>query len=416
MPSTRDKVVQEVIRMILEAIYDSPYGAYFQETSHGFRPNRSCHTALREIRNTWTGANWLLEGDIQACFDELDHGVLVTLLRKKIKDERFLNLIWKLLRAGYLNLQEERKDSLAGTPQGGLASPILANVYLHELDEKMEEIRKREQRGKRKSESLPYKRITNRLAYLRKKGEKNSKEIRELVKRMRNMPSVEVNDPTFIRVKYQRDADDWIVGVAGPRTLVEHIKEELKGFLQERLKLTLSEEKTRITHAREEQAHFLGTFISVGSTTGSAKIALTKNGTGHLIKRRSTGKEVLMKAPLKSLMQRLHTKGFCTAKGKPTSKRGWSSLDADQIVGLYSSINRDIQNYYRFADNFQQLTRIQYILQFSLVKTLAAKYKVSGKQIFRRFGKTLAITVKAEDGKQDRTVSFYLNHDWTKQR
>jgi len=132
--------------------------AYFQETSHGFRPNRSCHTALREIRNTWTGANWLLEGDIQACCDELDHGVLVPLLRKKIKAERFLNLIWKLLRAGYLNLQEERKDSLAGTPQGGLASPILAKVYLHERDEKMEEIGKREQRGKRKSESLPYKR------------------------------------------------------------------------------------------------------------------------------------------------------------------------------------------------------------------------------------------------------------------
>src|SRR5438552_1800922 len=160
IPSTRDKVVQEVIRMILEAIDDSPYGAYFQKTSHGFRPNHSCHSALQEIRNTWTGTNWLLEGDIQACFDELDHGTLVTLLRKKIKDERFINLIWKLLRAGYLSLQEGRKDSLTGTPQGGLASPILANGYLHELDEKMEEIRKREQRGKRKRESLPYKRIT----------------------------------------------------------------------------------------------------------------------------------------------------------------------------------------------------------------------------------------------------------------
>jgi group II intron reverse transcriptase/maturase len=416
IPSIRDKVVQEVIRMILEAIYDSPYGAYFHKTSHGFRPNCSCHTALREIRNTWTGVNWLLEGDIRACFDELDHGVLVTLLRKKIKDERFINLIWKLLRAGYFDLQEGRKDSLAGTPQGGLASPILANVYLHELDEKIEEIRKREQKGKKKSESLPYKRITNRLAYLRKKGEKTSKEIRELIKRMRRMPSVEVNDPTFIRVKYQRYADDWIVGIAGPRSLAEQIKDELKAFLQERLKLTLSEEKTRITHAREEQAHFLGTLISVGSTAGGTKIALTKNGNGHLIKRRSTGKEILMKAPIKDLVQRLHAKGFCTVEGKPTSKRGWSSLDADQIIGLYSSINRGIQNYYRFADNFQQLTRIQYILQFSLAKTLAAKYKISGKKVFRRFGKTMTVTIKAEDGKQDRIVSFYLNHDGTKQR
>jgi len=135
IPSTRDKIVQEVIRTILECIYDSPHGPYFHETSHGFRPNRSCHTALREIRGKWPAINWFLEGDIAKCFDAIDHRVLVTLLRRKIQDERFLNLLWKLLRAGYLDLREARHDSLAGTPQGGLASPILANVYLHELDQ-----------------------------------------------------------------------------------------------------------------------------------------------------------------------------------------------------------------------------------------------------------------------------------------
>jgi retron-type reverse transcriptase len=123
IPSTRDKIVQEVIRLILECIYDSPSGPYFHETSHGFRPNRSCHTALREIRGKWSATNWFVEGDVQACFDEIDHGVLVNVLRKKLRDERFLNLIWKLLRAGYLDLREGRKDSLAGTPQGGLATP-----------------------------------------------------------------------------------------------------------------------------------------------------------------------------------------------------------------------------------------------------------------------------------------------------
>lgn len=155
IPSTRDKIVQEVIRLILECIYDSPNGPYFHETSHGFRPDRSCHTALREIRGKWPAINWFLEGDIQACFDAIDHGVLVRLLRKKIRDERFLNLIWKLLRAGYLDLQEARHDSLAGTPQGGLASPILANVYLHELDEKAEEIRVRWERGGRENIETP---------------------------------------------------------------------------------------------------------------------------------------------------------------------------------------------------------------------------------------------------------------------
>lgn len=135
--------MQEVIRTILECIYESPNGPYFYETSHGFRPNRSCHTALREIRGKWPAINWFLEGDIQACFDAIEHVTLVQLLCKKVQDERFLHLIWKLLRAGYLDLHEARQESLAGTPQGGLVSPILANVYLHELDEKVEEIRTR---------------------------------------------------------------------------------------------------------------------------------------------------------------------------------------------------------------------------------------------------------------------------------
>jgi group II intron reverse transcriptase/maturase len=132
IPCVRDKIVQEVMHRILEAIYDSPYRPYFKDTSHGFRPNRSCHTALREFRGKWTAANWLLEGDIRACFDELDHGVLVTILQKKIQDQRFLNLIRKLLKAGYMDLHGIKRDSLIGSPQGGIISPILANAYLHE--------------------------------------------------------------------------------------------------------------------------------------------------------------------------------------------------------------------------------------------------------------------------------------------
>src|SRR5436309_1126332 len=232
IPSTRDKIVQEVIRLILEGIYDSPYGPYFHETSHGFRPDRSCHTALREIRGKWPALNWFVEGDIQACFDAIDHGVLVSLLRKKIRDERFLNLIWKLLRAGYLDLQEAKHDSLAGTPQGGLASPILANVYLHELDEKAEEIRARWERGgKRKHRNPLHRKLSAQKERLVKKGATRTKAFRTLVQRIRSIPAVEVNDPNFIRIKYLRYADDWLIGICGPRTLAEQIKEELKAFL-----------------------------------------------------------------------------------------------------------------------------------------------------------------------------------------
>jgi retron-type reverse transcriptase len=135
----------------------------------------------------------------------------VSLLRKKIRDERFLNLIWKLLRAGYLDLREARHESLAGTPQGGLASPILANVYLHELDEKVEEMCKQVERGgKRKQPNPLYHKLSEQKLRLVKKGATRTKEFRKLVGQLRNIPAVDVDDPNFIRLKYLRYADDWL--------------------------------------------------------------------------------------------------------------------------------------------------------------------------------------------------------------
>jgi nicotine oxidoreductase len=123
IPCVRDKVVQEVMRMILEAIYDSPHGPYFHDASHGFRPNRSCHTAVQEFRGKWVGTNWIVEGDIRACFDELDHHILMDILQKKIQDQRFINLIWKLLNAGYMDLHGEKKESLIGSPEARTDQP-----------------------------------------------------------------------------------------------------------------------------------------------------------------------------------------------------------------------------------------------------------------------------------------------------
>ena len=207
----------------------------------------------------------------------------------------------------------------------------------------------------------------------------------------------------------------WLIGICGPRTLAEQIKEELKQFLGQNLKLTLSEEKTQITHARKEQAHFLGTRLAIGRE-GVQRVVTTNNGSGRPIQRRSTGSEIVMTAPKDELIKKLHGKGFCTVTGQPTTKLGWIYLDADQIITLFNGINRGIQNYYRFADNFGHLTQIQYILKFSLAKTLAAKYKRSVSQIFRRFGKVPTIIIKAKDGKRDRHIVFYSNSDWKKQR
>jgi len=415
IPSIRDKIVQEAMRLIVEAIYDSPAGPYFQATSHGFRPHHSCHTALREFRTKWSAVNWLIEGDIKACFDELDHHILVTTLRKKIRDERFLNLIWKLLKAGYMDLHGRRKDSLIGSPQGGILSPVLANAYLHELDEFVAGLRTTLERGRRKHRNPTYQRLSAQKSRMVKCGDTKTKEFQQVSQLMRTMPTMQVDDPGFIRIKYLRYADDWIVGIWGSHALAEQVKQEIKTFLHDHLHLTLSEDKTHITHAWTEEALFLGTNLRVGGGA-EAKLALQTNRWGKTFKRRSTGWETVMTAPLPALLKRLSDRGFCTKDGTPTPKAGWAYLDVDQLVLLYSSINRGVQNYYRFTDNWARLQRLQYILHFSLAMTLGRKFKISTSKVFKRFGKTLTYVLKDKDGHEKRTVSFYLNHEWTKHR
>ena len=129
IPTFTDKLVQEVLRMILEAVYEP----IFLDVSHGFRPKRSCHTALKQLRREFNGTRWFVEGDIKGCFDNINHTVLVGLLSNKIKDARITKLIYKLLKAGYLEDWQYHK-TYSGTPQGGIISPLLANIYLHELD------------------------------------------------------------------------------------------------------------------------------------------------------------------------------------------------------------------------------------------------------------------------------------------
>jgi group II intron reverse transcriptase/maturase len=134
LPSWSDKLVGEVVRLLLEAIYEPS----FSDRSHGFRKGRGCHTALRDIRDTWTGSVWFIEGDISDCFGSLSHEILLRILAEKIRDQRFLRLIHNMLKAGYLE-DWEYHDTLSGCPQGGVVSPILSNILLHKLDEFVEQ-------------------------------------------------------------------------------------------------------------------------------------------------------------------------------------------------------------------------------------------------------------------------------------
>ncbi len=252
MPSWTDKRLQEAIRQLLEAYYEPKFSPH----SHGFRPERGCHTALSEITHKWTGTRWCIEGDIKGYFDTIDHEVLLSILKENIHDNRFLRLIRLLLQAGYLEDWHDH-ETLSGTPQGSIVSPVLATIYLDKLDKYVEtELLPKDNQGKQRPHNPIYKEVESRMRKCRKKGD--FKGARKLRKEMQRLPSRQTHDEHYRRLRYRRYADDWLLGCAGPRKEAEEIKHDLKEFLCERLKLELSEEKTLSTHASTQAARFLG--------------------------------------------------------------------------------------------------------------------------------------------------------------
>ena len=263
IPSFRDKLLQEVVRMILEAIYEPVFDSH----SHGFRPGKSCHTALRQISREFTGVVWFIEGDIQGCFDNINHEKLIDILSRKIKDSRFLNIIRQFLKAGYIE-NWKYNTTYSGTPQGGICSPILANIYLNELDRKLREISARFDRPRSATQTTVHYEASKELRRLSYWIDHTTEEEarKSLIqqydaqaKAMRKLPYKPADNKRFTFVRY---ADDWLAGVCGTKAECESIKAEIAQFLSAELKLTLSEEKTLITHAKNEKAHFLGYLIN----------------------------------------------------------------------------------------------------------------------------------------------------------
>jgi group II intron reverse transcriptase/maturase len=258
MPTWSDKLVGEVVRLLLEAYYEPT----FSDRSHGFRPHRGCHTALREVADTWTGSAWFIEGDIADCFGSLDHEVLLRVLGEKIRDRRFLRLIGSMLRAGYLE-DWKWNATFSGAPQGAVASPILSNIYLHRLDQFVETVLiPQYTRGQRRARNPAYLEVANELAKARRRGDRA--QARMLRRRMRALPSADPNDPGWRRLRYCRYADDHLLGFTGPKSEAEEINQRLAAFLRDELKLELSADKTLITHGRTGVARFLGYDISIG--------------------------------------------------------------------------------------------------------------------------------------------------------
>lgn len=410
IPAFEDKLVQEVVRMILEAIYEG----HFETTSHGFRPKRSCHTALLHIQKTFNGAKWFIEGDIKGFFDNIDHDVLVGILRERISDDRFIRLIRKFLKAGYVE-DWTFHNTYSGTPQGGIVSPILANIYLDKLDKYVKEYIQHFDKGTKRRPGKE----SNNLANERKRTVRKLKKVKDgtekaaLVARLKAIeqeraafPNGDEMDESYRRLKYIRYADDFILGVIGSKEDALRIKEDIKSFLSESLALELSEEKTLITHTGKS-AKFLGYEITVTRDNHQRR-----DVRGCL--RRTYGKRVRLNVSMATLRDKLLEYGAMEIKlrngkevWKPKCRSGLIFNDDLEILDRYNRETVGFCNYYLIANNCVVLHNFRYIMEYSMYKTFAGKYRSTVRKINKKYRYNKLFTVKYEQKGAIKSRTFY---------
>jgi group II intron reverse transcriptase/maturase len=366
IPNFSEKLVQEALRLLLEAYYEPR----FSDNSHGFRPGRGCHTALKHIQGKFRGAAWFIEGDIRGCFDHVDHEVLTEILSRDIEDGRLLNLIRMGLEAGYMEDWQYHR-TYSGTPQGGILSPLLANIYLHELDTFIEqELIPKYMRGKRRAPNSEYRQLGRHITCARERGD--DVRVRELEQQRRQLPSQDTHDPGFRRLQYCRYADDFILGFIGPKSEAEEIKAAIGAFLKEKLHLEMSESKTLITHA-----------ISVYHSNDKMTAR-----TGTRTKTRSVNGHIRLGIPygrVDEFAQRYQR------NGKPIHETGLLSYSDAEIIEVYQQRFRGLAEYYKYAVDRCHLGKLKYVMEVALTRTLANKFRTSVARIYRKYKGTQTV-------------------------
>jgi group II intron reverse transcriptase/maturase len=366
LPTWSDKLVGGVVRLLLEAYYEPT----FSDRSHAYRSGKGCHTALRQVADTWTGTTWFIEADLSDCFGSLDHDVMVTILAEKIHDNRFLRLIRNMLEAGYLE-DGVGHATLSGAPQGGVVSPVLSNIYLHKLDEYVETVLIPQHiQGRHRRRNPDYIRVRNRLANARKRGDRTT--VRELRQQLRRLPAVDPYDPGYRRLRYSRYADDHLLGFVGPKAEAEAIKDQLATFLRDELALELNADKTLITHARTQAARYLGYDILVQHS--DSKIT---NG------RRTVNGKIGLRVPREVITAK---RAPYLRHGKPWHRTAMQNLDDYQIVKTFAAEYRGVVQYYPLANDVWRLKSLHWAARTSLLKTLAAKHKSTVSKMAARYG------------------------------
>ena len=418
IPSFEDKLVQEVVRLLLEAIYEG----HFEGTSHGFRPHRSCHTALGMIQKSFAGAKWFIEGDIKGFFDNIDHNVLISILRERISDERFLRLIRKFFNAGYVEDWKYNK-TYSGTPQGGIISPILANIYLDKFDKYIKEYAAKFRKGDRRSINPEYWRLNNKKNRLKQKLQKTSDEqmrknylyeIAQLSKQMLSTPHKDAMDADFRRLQYVRYADDFLISVIGSKSECETIKADITQFMREQLKLELSDEKTLITHA-QDKAKFLGYEIFIRKSD-----AVKRNRDG-VLKRDFNGAVVLTlnSAVIQKKLTEYNALEVRNIDGKDIwwskSRRYMTPMKPEDILAQYNAEIRGLYNYYSLAANVsKECASFAFIMKMSMFKTLGWKLNTSARKVRQKYQKDKDFVIPYNDAKGKQKYRVFYNEGFKK--
>ena len=405
IPAFIDKLVQEVIRMILEAIYEGS----FENCSHGFRHDRSCHTALDQIQTRFTGAKWFIEGDIKGFFDNIHHDILIDILKERISDDRFIRLIRKFLKAGYIEDWVYHK-TYSGTPQGGIISPILANIYLDKLDKYMQEYIQKFNKGKDRKRNPEYRKLEtkrrNLVEKLKKAESKADKditkaEIRQVEMERRDVPYSLPMDESYKRMQYVRYADDFLIGVIGSKKDCEMTKKDIAEFLTAKLGLELSQEKTLITHG-QKKAHFLGYSIYVRKSNLPKRDKL-----GRMV--RNYGGRIVLEVESSTIRDKLlslKAMEITYVDGKEIwkAKARYSMKDSDdlEILRTYNSEIRGFYNYYSIANNSSIINSFKYIMEYSMYKTYATKYRTTKHNMIEKYriNKDFGVKYETKDGKE----------------
>lgn len=398
IPTFTDKLIQEALRMLLDAIYEP----IFLNVSHGFRPQRSCHTALKSIKVEFNGTRWFIEGDIKGCFDNFDHQILISLIQKKIKDARITKLLYKFLKAGYMENWKYHKN-YSGTPQGGIISPLLANIYLHELDKFVMDIKQNFDTTVEDNINPEYRNLHNEVKRLSHRLRRESKEQRaqtleEYKLKRKQLMTIPCSAQKDKKLRYVRYADDFLIGIRGSKKDCIEIKRKLADFIKNTLRMELSEEKTLITHS-SECARFLGYDIRVRRSQ-----VIKRKGT---VKKRTLNGSVELLVPLEDKIHNfVFSKGIAKqskdGKISPVHRKNLISSTDLEIIMTYNSELRGVCNYYRLASNFNKLSYFSYLMEYSCLKTLASKHKSSISKIKQKYrnGKDWGVEYDTKSGRK----------------